>query len=108
MSAAEVAAVFPNAEQFDAMNVNLATFHGAMGTQNAILSRIAGKLGAFENPPTWAALQALVRAGLIDTVARVGDQVEASMNPVVTAEVSGSGCHGGDRGQGCIYGGCGH
>lgn len=86
-----MAAVFPNAEQFDAMNVNLATFHGAMGTQNAILSRIAGKLGAFENPPTWAALQALVRAGLIDTVARVGDQVEASMNPVVTAEVSGSG-----------------
>ena len=91
MSAAEAAAVFPKAQQFDAINENLAMFRGAMDTQNAILSRIADKLGAVQSPHTWAEFQTLVRAGSINTVARVGDQVEVSMNPVIGAEVSGSG-----------------
>ena len=69
--------VFPNAEQMD--------------TQNAILARIANKLGAFETPTTWAAIQAAVRAGLIGQFVSPGDQLEVQMNEVVSASVSGEG-----------------
>lgn len=74
---AEVIAKFPNAAQLDA--------------QNAILNRIANKLGAYEDPLTWAAVQAAVRAGNIGLFLQPGDQVEVDTAETLTAAVTGEG-----------------
>lgn len=72
-----VETIFPNAAQFDA--------------QNIILSRIADKLGAFEEPLSWAAIQAHVRAGSIGMLTSPGEQLNVEMAEVVSASVSGEG-----------------
>ena len=64
-------AIFPSAAQLDA--------------QNAILARIANKMGAYEEPMTWAAIQAAVRAGTIRNFLQVGDQVTVKVDGVDTA-----------------------
>ena len=59
---AGIETVLPNAAQFDA--------------QNAILARIANKLGAYEEDMSWSALQTLVRGGSIGAILHPGDQLE--------------------------------
>jgi len=57
---------------------------------NELLALIAGKLGALEDPKTWAVFQALVRQGRIGRYLSAGDQVEVNSSYLVTADVGES------------------
>ena len=68
--------IFPNANQLE--------------QQNAILARIADKMGAFETPTTWAGVQAIVRMGLASKVFSIGDQFTCQRgNDTLTWDVIG-------------------
>ena len=69
--------IFPNAAQID--------------TQNAILARIASKMGAYDEDLSWGAIQNMVRGGGIGSVLQPGDQVEVALTGMVTASVDGTG-----------------
>jgi len=62
-----------------------------LDAQNEILSRIADKLGAYESPATWAAIQAKVRAGTIGQYVRPGDQMAVEAAETLSVSVSGTG-----------------
>lgn len=59
--------------------------------QNEILLRIANKMGAFEEPMSWAAIQEHVRAGTVGMLTSPGEQLEAEMAEIVSATVYGEG-----------------
>lgn len=61
----------PNAEQADTLNSKL-------DAQNAILAMMAGKMGAYDEPASWGALQTAVRNGTIGQILQPGDQVEVA------------------------------
>ena len=69
--------VFPNAAQID--------------TQNAILARMADKMGAFEKPTSFKGIQTFLRNGLIRHVVDGSDQIQAALNINVTTETHGTG-----------------
>ena len=69
--------VFPNAAQID--------------TQNAILARMAEKMGAFEEPTSFKGIQTFLRNGLIRHVVDESDQIQAALNINVTTETHGTG-----------------
>lgn len=62
-----------------------------LDAQNEILSRIADKLGAYESPATWAAIQAKVRAGAIGQYVQPGDQMAVEAAETLSVSVSGTG-----------------
>ena len=72
-----IEAVFPNAAQID--------------TQNAILARMAEKMGAFEKPTSFKGIQTFLRNGLIRHVLDESDQIQAALNINVTTEIHGTG-----------------
>lgn len=72
-----IESIIPSAAQIDA--------------QNLILSRIAEKLGAYEEPLSWAALQAQVRSGAIGLFIHPGEQLEVGLNCTLSVSVSGEG-----------------
>ena len=72
-----IEAVFPNAAQID--------------TQNAILARMAEKMGAFEKPTSFKGIQTFLRKGLIRHVVDESDQIQAALNINVTTEIHGTG-----------------
>ena len=72
-----IEAVFPNAAQID--------------TQNAILARMAEKMGAFEKPTSFKGIQTFLRNGLIRHVLDESDQIQAALNINVTTETHGTG-----------------
>lgn len=72
--------VFPNAEQID--------------TQNAILAKMAEKMGAFEKPTSFKGIQAMLRNGLIRHVLDDSDQIQADLNINVSTEIHGTGVTG--------------
>lgn len=72
-----IEAVFPNAAQID--------------TQNAILARMAEKMGAFEKPTSFKGIQTFLRNGLIRHVLDESDQIQAALNINVTTEIRGTG-----------------
>ena len=69
--------VFPNAAQID--------------TQNAILARMAEKMGAFEKPTSFKGIQTFLRNGLIRHVLDESDQIQAALNINVTTDIRGTG-----------------
>lgn len=69
--------IFPNAAQLDA--------------QNAILARMADKMGAFEKPTSFKGIQAFLRNGLIRHVLDDSDQIQAALNINVATEIHGTG-----------------
>lgn len=69
--------VFPNAAQID--------------TQNAILARMAEKMGAFGKPTSFKGIQTFLRNGLIRHVLDESDQIQAALNINVTTEIHGTG-----------------
>lgn len=72
-----IESVFPNAAQID--------------TQNAILARMAEKMGAFEKPTSFKGIQTFLRNGLIRHVLDESDQIQAALNINVTTEIHGTG-----------------
>lgn len=72
-----IEAVFPNAAQID--------------TQNAILARMAEKMGAFEKPTSFKGIQAFLRNGLIRHVLDESDQIQAALDINVSTEIHGTG-----------------
>lgn len=65
--------ILPNAAQFDATNEHLAAM-------NAALIRIASQMGAYDEPATWGAIQAAVRAGTIGAFVQPGDQLSVEVS----------------------------
>lgn len=59
--------------------------------QNEILLRIANKMGAFEEPMSWAAIQTQVRAGTIGLSVQPGDQLDVDTADVLSAAAHGEG-----------------
>lgn len=72
-----IEAVFPNAGQID--------------TQNAILARMAEKMGAFEKPTSFKGIQTFLQNGLIRHVLDESDQIQAALDINVTTEIHGTG-----------------
>lgn len=65
--------------QIPIINAQLDTLNRGMDAQNAVLTAIANKMGAFDEPLTFAALQAAVRSGVAPYLIAAGDQVIVPM-----------------------------